>query len=114
MLAFDISRDAVKRLLAREKNVSAAVASAYDMPIADESIDVATLLFSPLVTTEIHRTLKTGGIFIMVFPDVMHLYGLKAAIYDTPYKNKPEATELDGFNTEGSKSALFDAEFWFE
>ena len=22
--------------------------------------------------------------------------------------------ELDGFDTEGSKSALFDAEFWFE
>jgi 23S rRNA (guanine745-N1)-methyltransferase len=41
--------------------------------------------------------LKPGGTFIMVFPDEMHLFGLKQAIYDTPYKNKPEATEIDGF-----------------
>ena len=98
LMAFDISKDAVKRLLARDKTICAAVASAYDMPIATGTVDTALLVFSPLAREEIYRVLREDGKLIMVFPDVMHLYGLKEKIYDTPYKNKPEPTELSGFS----------------
>ena len=56
------------------------------------------LLFSPLSRAEILRSLKPRAKFLMVFPDEMHLYGLKSAIYKTPYKNTPESTELEGFS----------------
>ena len=33
----------------------------------------------------------------MAIPDEMHLYDLKAVIYDTPYKNEVADTYLEGF-----------------
>ena len=32
----------------------------------------------------------------MVFPDEMHLFGLKDKLYDEPYKNRPEDTSIQG------------------
>ena len=97
VLAFDISKDAIKHLARLNPRVSAAVASSYAVPLPSESVDLAVAIFAPLAREEIHRLLKTDGCFIMVFPDELHLYGLKSALYKTPYKNKPEPTELEGF-----------------
>jgi 23S rRNA (guanine745-N1)-methyltransferase len=94
---FDISRDAVKAAHRRNADISLAVASSYDMPLSDGSVDLLLNVFSPLALDETRRVLKKGGIFIMVFPGQMHLFSLKCAIYDTPYKNKPEPTELADF-----------------
>ena len=41
--------------------------------------------------------LKSGGFFVTVIPLENHLFGLKKAVYDTPYRNKPESTQLKGF-----------------
>ena len=95
--AFDISRDAVKLAHRRNGNISLCVASSYDMPLADGSVDAVINVFSPLALEETHRVLKKDGIFVMAFPGEMHLFSLKSAIYDTPYKNKPESAELTGF-----------------
>ena len=93
---FDISRDGVKLTAKRNKAFNLAVASAYKMPIADESIDTAINVFSPLALEETVRVLRHGGRFVMAIPDTDHLFGLKSVLYDTPYKNKPESPELDG------------------
>lgn len=95
--AFDISKNAVKFAALRNKRISFAVASAYHVPSADGVFSAAVNMFSPLARDEIYRILNTGGIFIMVFPAEEHLFGLKAAIYDTPYKNVPGSFELEGF-----------------
>ena len=92
---FDISKDGVRLTAKRDKSFSLAVASAYKMPIADESFDAAINVFSPLALEETVRILRHGGRFVMVIPDVNHLFGLKSALYATPYKNKPESPELD-------------------
>ena len=97
LLAFDISRDAVKYVAKRNRKVSLAVATAYDMPLADSSVDTVYNVFSPLAKDEVRRVLKSGGHFIMVYPGPEHLYGLKSLIYKTPYKNVPEETVIDGF-----------------
>ena len=97
VLAFDISKDAVKHLAKRNRDISAAVASAYSIPLSDSSVDMATLVFSPCAMDEIKRIMRPRAKFLMVFPDEMHLYGLKCAIYKTPYKNAPSSTELEGF-----------------
>ena len=55
---FDISRDAVIRAARKNPAISLAVASAYDMPVADRTVDVAVNMFSPLAREELIRTLK--------------------------------------------------------
>ena len=95
---FDISKDGVRLTAKRDKSFSLAVASAYKMPIADESFDAAINVFSPLALEETVRILRHGGRFVMAIPDVNHLLGLKSALYATPYKNKPESPELEGLD----------------
>ena len=97
LLAFDISRDAVKYAAKRNRSLSLAVATAYDMPLSDGSVDTVYNVFSPLAKDEVRRVLKSGGHFIMAYPGPDHLYGLKSLIYKTPYKNVPEDTKIDGF-----------------
>ena len=97
VLAFDISRDAVKYAAKRNRKVSLAVATSYDIPLQDGSVDTVFNAFSPLAKDEVLRVLKTGGRFVMVYPGVEHLYGLKSVIYKTPYKNQPEESNIEGF-----------------
>lgn len=94
---FDISKDAVKRAAKINPRVTFAVASSYDMPVGDGSVDTLLNVFSPLAIEESLRVLKQEGRFIMVIPDEEHLFELKQAIYDTPYKNKVENTDISGF-----------------
>ena len=93
---FDISKDAVRLAAKKNKALSLAVASAYKIPIADASVDVAMNVFSPLALEETVRILRHGGAFVMAIPDTNHLFGLKSAIYKTPYKNEVRPSELDG------------------
>ncbi|MBO5908513.1 MAG: methyltransferase domain-containing protein [Clostridia bacterium] len=95
--AFDISKDAVKYATKRNQRINYAVASAYRQPFEDCSFDTAYNVFSPLALGEIKRVLREKGIFIMVIPDELHLFELKQAIYETPYKNKLDDTAIEGF-----------------
>ncbi len=94
---FDISKDAIKAAVKKNKNITYAVASAYKIPIGDSAVDTVFNIFSPLAKDEVRRVLKPGGKFVMAIPDVGHLYDLKAKIYDIPYKNTVEDTKIDGF-----------------
>lgn len=58
-----------------------AVASSYDIPALDNSVDIALSVFAPLSASEVCRVLKPGGILIRVMPGVNHLLQLKQAIY---------------------------------
>ncbi len=107
VLAFDISKDAAKVLAKRSPRIKTAVASAYSMPVGRSTIDFAMLIFSPLAKEEIFRVLSPRAKFLMVFPDENHLFGLKSAIYKTPYKNRPEPTELDGFTLLSDESLSY-------
>lgn len=95
--AFDISRDAVKYAARRNKRLELAVASAYKMPVANGYFDCAVNMFSPLAPDEVLRALKPGGIFVMAIPGVEHLFGLKSAAYDKPYKNTVGDSQIEGF-----------------
>ena len=95
--AFDISKDAVaeasKKLSAHEY----AVCGSYHMPISDGSIDLLLNTFSPLAIEETRRVIKPQGYFVMAIPAEEHLFGLKSAIYEKPYKNIVDDTALEGF-----------------
>ncbi len=93
----DISKEAVRLASKRLKSAEFAVASAYHLPLAEESADLVLNCFSPLCVPEFLRVLKTGGYFIYVVPAPRHLWELKCAVYDSPYENERVVAEYEGF-----------------
>jgi len=93
---FDISREMV-RLAAKRRSGTYFVANMAAIPVADGAFDYATHLFAPFQEKEFCRILKPGGRLYSVIPGRFHLYGLKQAIYDTPYENKVSIGDYEGF-----------------
>ncbi len=93
----DISKDALHMAATRTDRVELAVASTFALPIADHTLDGVVSVFAPCAEAEFARVLKPNGTLIRVIPTAQHLFGLKAAIYETPRPNKPERIDLDGF-----------------
>lgn len=94
---FDISKDEIAYASKRSKNVEYAVASSFAIPVRDESADIILEIFSPHSEKEFKRILKKGGYMIMAIPLENHLYSLKEAVYDSPYKNEVREFCIDGF-----------------
>ena len=90
-IGIDISKDAVilagKTEPAKKETLELAVASAYRLPILDESCDMVVSLFAPLSDASFLRVLKKGGYLLLGIPKEKHLWGLKQMLYDTPYEN---------------------------
>lgn len=97
VIGIDISKDALKAACQRCKDAHLAVASAYDLPLADASQDMVLSIFAPLADGEFRRVVKSGGYFVRAVPGEEHLFGLKERIYEKPYLNDPVETELYGF-----------------
>lgn len=98
----DISKLAINAAAKSCKNVMWAVASSFDLPVADESCDVLVSMFAPICMEEFHRVLKKGGALVFAITSTRHLWELKEAIYDEPYENKKEEHQYDGFTFEQS------------
>lgn len=58
-----------------------AVASSFDLPIADESIDLVTRIYAPSKDAELYRVITPGGLLVIVAPGAGHLLGLRQQIY---------------------------------
>lgn len=94
----DISKYSLRWAAKRDKSIEFAVASAYHLPLPDQSVDVLLNCFSPLALEEFRRVLKPGGAFLYVVPAPRHLWELKQAVYDTPYENPEQAIPYEGFS----------------
>lgn len=107
ILAVDISKFALDGFAKRNKEIKRAVASVYNLPIADNSCDIVVNVFAPVARDEFLRVLKPNGILITAIALQNHLYKLKSAVYDTPRKNGITSLDLSGFclieNTEIKK-----------
>lgn len=103
----DISKAAVEYSAKRCKDAEFAVASVFHIPAAESSCDMLVTLFAPYCGEEYSRVLKKGGIMIMAIPSAEHLWELKQAIYDTPYKNEVKPYELEGFEFLGSQRITY-------
>lgn len=101
---FDLSRDAVCHAAKRAKaagcaeTLSFAVASLFEMPVADACADGIINLFAPVADAEFARVLKPGGFLLMAVPAEDHLWGMKEVLYETPYKNEVRRDTLDHFS----------------
>ena len=103
----DISKDALKSASKRCKNVSFAVASISDIPLADGTQDVIVSIFAPDNNNEFKRILRPNGRLITVVPMERHLFELKSAIYDKPYLNPEVNSERDGFLLKSAKELKY-------
>lgn len=70
-----------------------AVASVFELPVRDASLDAVVSLFAPIAEGEFLRVLKPGGVLITAGAGRGHLQGLKRVLYDTPTENEPRADQ---------------------
>ncbi len=98
---FDLSKEMV-RLAAKRGGASYFVANLKSIPVADASFDIATHLFAPFNEREFARVVRPGGTLLSVVPGARHLFGLKQAVYDTPYLNDERLPQVTQFELEGT------------
>lgn len=77
----DISKDAVKSASAAAKRGTWIVGNSHHIPMKGRSCDAILSVFSPIVSVEVARLLKSEGLFIRVLPGVNHLIQLRQIIY---------------------------------
>ncbi len=97
LYGFDISKFAVKAAAKRQKEAEFAVASSFEIPVADGAVDCLFNVFAPMAEGEFARVLKRGGVMIFAVPGARHLYGLKEILYENPYENEHRETTYEGF-----------------
>jgi 23S rRNA (guanine745-N1)-methyltransferase len=86
----DISRAAMRLAAKQYPAMPFAVASSFDLPLADASMDVLVRVFAPASEAEIVRVLKPNGLYLWAYPAAQHLFELRTLIYDDP---KPHSVE---------------------
>lgn len=84
---FDISREMIKLVAKKYKEISFFVANIARIPFADDSVNCAFQICAPFHECEFARILKPDGVLISVVPGRRHLWGLKELLYDNPYEN---------------------------
>ncbi len=79
---------AAKQAKRMQNGAAFTVASLFELPVLDASFSALTNLFAPCAEAEFSRVLDAGGHLILVGAGERHLWGLKKAIYETPYLNR--------------------------
>lgn len=73
-------RLAAKSAIDKNRNLFA-VASSFDLPFADQSMDAVTRIYAPSKDEELWRVIKPEGLLVIVAPAENHLLGLRQRIY---------------------------------
>ena len=103
----DIAKIAVELAAKAFKNEQFVVASSFDLPLQDESIDAAIQVFAPGSSEQYHRVLKADGLLMTVDPAPQHLIELKALIYDKPEFHKVSGVTRNGFSRISDETLSF-------
>lgn len=99
---FDISKNMVRLAGKRKCGASFFVANIASVPVKTGAVKFAFHLFAPFHAEEFSRILADGGVLVTAIPGKRHLFGLKTALYETPYENDeqpPEAGSLQLIDT---------------
>ncbi len=95
--ALDISKVAIRYAAKRYKNINFCVASAYDVPLEDNSLDALIRIYAPSLDSELQRLIKQDGYLITVTPAPRHLFELREKIYDQVNEHQSENEAPAGF-----------------
>ncbi len=94
-IGIDLSKEALKKASKQDKTTFYILKNIFEVPFENESFEAITTIFAP-ISKEIPRLLKKNGHFILVKPDIDHLYKLKETVYDSPYLNEVKEIQIDG------------------
>ena len=97
VMGFDISKYALMYAAKRDKASDYCTANLHDIPLADNTADMAVCCFCAHDEHEFARILKENGKLITVLPAKRHLFGLKEILYDKPYENTEETETMECF-----------------
>lgn len=78
----DISKAAIKFAAKANRDIQFSVASAYQLPFADNSFDAIVRIYAPSKPEELLRLLTPQGYLITVSPGPQHLLEIKQAVYE--------------------------------
>lgn len=95
-IGIDLSKQGLKYASKNDKGTMYILSSIFHNPLFDNCADKVITIFAPIAKQEITRLLKDDGKFILVKPDVKHLYELKEIVYEKPYLNEIEEIQIDG------------------
>jgi 23S rRNA (guanine745-N1)-methyltransferase len=95
--ALDISKIAIRYAAKRNKRINFCVASAYDVPLENNSLDLLLRIYAPSSDSELQRLLKNGGYLLTVTPAPRHLLQLRERIYQQVHKHAQENRAPAGF-----------------
>ena len=93
----DISKSAIKFAAKANRDIQFSVASAYQLPFADNSFDAIVRIYAPSKASELQRLVKTGGYLLTVTPGPQHLVQIKQAVYDSVRLHDDAVAQIDGF-----------------
>ncbi|MBS9779229.1 MAG: methyltransferase domain-containing protein [Moraxellaceae bacterium] len=97
LIAIDISKSAVQQLAKNtdkkylwknsenksNNTIYPLVASASQLPLADNSVQGISSIFSPIFAEELARVLTPQGILVLAKPDKNHLASMRQGLFDT-------------------------------
>ena len=93
----DISKFAIKKASKNDEKSSYFVASIFNMPIKEQSIDIIMNIFAPKPQQEFKRILKDNGMIVEVVPGKNHLKEIKEIIYNQEVKPNKEKYAFSEF-----------------
>ena len=96
--ALDISKIAIRYAAKRNKKINFCVASAYDIPLPDNSLDILLRIYAPSLDSELQRLIKHNGYLVTVTPAPRHLFQLREKIYNEVHAHPQENPSPEGFN----------------
>lgn len=92
----DISKAAVKAAVKSLPTHQFAVASAYQLPLQQHSMDAILRVYAPSSADEICRVLRTNGYLLTVTPAPEHLLQFKQRVYQTVRLHDDVITPIAG------------------
>ncbi len=92
----DISKDAVKIAASAVQTGNWIVGNSHFIPLKGGSFECILSVFSPILSSEISRLLRKGGVFLRVLPGPEHLLEIRRIIYPQVVQG-PEKTQVESY-----------------
>ncbi|MFC4700972.1 putative RNA methyltransferase [Glaciecola siphonariae] len=103
----DIAKPAIQKAARAHPGNHYCVGSSFDIPLPDDSVDIALQVFAPSSSQELARVLKPNALWICVEPAPQHLHELKAFVYKDVQVHESNAEAPEHFVIEASHTLSF-------